>query len=409
MPECPTRRRSLILPKGSGNDTPMKVITTSPLREWAAVIPSKIPKEVTPEDRDLFFDVINDTLTPEQKLMVTSAGTVVDGQTHLLAVHWHPEFIPLELISQRIKAMFPAVTEALIIPTQHNVLTAYGHYTGVEVDCFAARFNQKVQLLLHLHNSRLEKADKLRAMLAHTFKYRSSQLFELIHALVKPVPECIEPAVRQTGADDILVQFARIYVRKIATLLNETAETLSPHMIKNKMIRNYFDRLRPRYGDALIDRAQAFLRAVKLIVKANFPLTYFYRTAEVIEEARAIGAGIVVPHPEQFWPILLADYDVDGYEVWNPQSLQYTEFLIDVIHHKNCRAGASSRNLLIFMGDDTHMGEKVREPDLRDPMKANREIGYQPAWEEVTIQKGLIRAGMDRPRVITEYRQRLDG
>ncbi|MDX9786529.1 MAG: hypothetical protein RBT11_07125 [Desulfobacterales bacterium] len=55
------------------------------------------------------------------------------------------------------------------------------------------------------------------------------------------------------------------------------------------------------------------------------------------------------------------------------------------------------------------MGEKVREPVLRDPMKANREIGCQPVWEEVTIRKGLIRAGMDRPRVITEYRQRLDG
>jgi hypothetical protein len=81
----------------------------------------------------------------------------------------------------------------------------------------------------------------------------------------------------------------------------------------------------------------------------------------------------------------------------------------DVIHRKNCRAGASTRNLLIFMGDDTHMGEKVREPVLRDPMKANREIGCQPVWEEVTIRKGLIRAGMDRPRVITEYRQRLDG
>ena len=121
------------------------------------------------------------------------------------------------------------------------------------------------------------------------------------------------------------------------------------------------------------------------------------------------GAGIVVPHPEQFWPILLADYDVDGYEVWNPQSMQYTEFLIDVIHRKNCRQGLSHRRVLAFMGDDTHMGEKVRRRDLLDPAKAGREIGYQPAWEDVEIQKGLIHAGMDRLSVITEYRQRLSG
>ena len=178
-------------------------------------------------------------------------------------------------------------------------------------------------------------------------------------------------------------------------------------MIKNKILRNFLDGLRDRYDDALIDRAQTLLHAVKVQVKAEFPLQYFYRTSEVIEEARALGAGIVIPHPEQFWPILLADYDVDGIEVWNPQSRKYTEFLISVINQKNRCGGFSKRNLLIFMGDDTHMAEKTRAPEVQDQEKAGREIGYQPAWDDFSILKALIRAGASRRNVIQEYEARL--
>jgi hypothetical protein len=186
-------------------------------------------------------------------------------------------------------------------------------------------------------------------------------------------------------------------------------DSIPAEMVKNKLLRNFFDRLRPVYGQAVIDRAQTFLKAVKQIVKAHFSLHYFYRASEVIEEARALGAGIVVPHPEQFWPILLADYDVDGFEVWNPQSRRYTEFLIDVIRRQNRQPGLSRRRLLIFMGDDTHMGEKVRDPAMQDPEKANREIGFQPAWEEMGIRKALIRADTSCAAVIEDYRQRLAG
>ena len=111
---------------------------------------------------------------------------------------------------------------------------------------------------------------------------------EFIHTLIKPVNERIGAAVRQTGADEKLVQFTWIYTRKISDLLDEQADTLPPGMIKNKILRNFFDRLRPRYGDPLIDRVQTFLKAVKLQVKADFPLQYFYRASEVIEEARPL-------------------------------------------------------------------------------------------------------------------------
>jgi hypothetical protein len=376
--------------------------------EWFSVIPEKIPDAVTEADEALFDAITSTRLSSEQEKQIAQPARVYHQQENVLAIHWHPEFIPMPLISKRLEAMYPGKRRSLIIPTQHNEITALGDYAGVEIDCYSRGFNQKVQLLLHFVKSRLEKADLLKSILAHTFKYRSSQLFEFMHTITKPVEARITLAASETGANEALIQFTRVYVKKISQLLETRGATLPPDMIKNKILRNFFDGLRDQYGDALIDRTQTFLKAVKTRVKSEFPLQYFYRTSEVIEEARALGAGIVIPHPEQFWPILLADYDVDGIEVWNPQSHKYTEFLISVINQKNnCGVGLSRRQLLVFMGDDTHMAEKARDPLVQNPEKAGREIGHQPAWEDFSIRKALIRADTNRSKVIQEYKQRL--
>jgi hypothetical protein len=313
----------------------------------------------------------------------------------------------MDLIRQRIDATFPDRTEELVIPTQHNVILSYGPYAGVEVDCYASGFNQKVQLLLHFEADRIEACTRLKQILDHTLKYRSSQLFDFIHTLIKPIPERLELAMRQTGAPKDLVNFVQSHVTKIHTLLETHGDQLPREQIKNKILRNYFDALRDTYGDALIDRCQTFLTAVKRIVKAHFSLSYFYRASEIIEEARGIGGGVVIPHPEQFWPILLRDYDVDGVEVWNPQSRRYTEFLISVIDDKNRHLRSGQRPLLIFMGDDTHFGEKVRDPRFQKAEKAAREVGVQPAWEDYSIRKALILADTDRHNVIAAYKERL--
>jgi hypothetical protein len=178
-------------------------------------------------------------------------------------------------------------------------------------------------------------------------------------------------------------------------------------MFKNKLLRDYFNTLRESHDDRYINHAQLFLRSVKEIVKRNFSLEYFYRTEEFIEEARALGAGVVIPHPEQFWPILLEDYDVDGIEVWNPQSYEYTRFLIEVVNRENKAFRRRHRPLLITMGDDCHMGEKVKDPRYQDPEKAGREVGVQPPWDDLSIRKRLIAANADRGQVIAEYRGRL--
>ncbi|MDZ7641509.1 MAG: hypothetical protein U5J62_05750 [Desulfurivibrio sp.] len=245
-------------------------------------------------------------------------------------------------------------------------------------------------------------------MLEHTRNYRSSQLLDFIHTITKPLPERMEAAAKATGADPELMQFCRIYVQKIKLLVDEHLEQIPVSMFKNKLIRNFFDYLRQDYDPVIIDRCQNFLKAIKKLVKEDFPLQYFYRTSEIIEEARLHGAGIIIPHPEQYWPILLADYDVDGYEVWNPQSQRYTEFLISVVNRKNQERGNQKR-ILIFMGDDTHLGEKVKDKEFQDQDKAAREIGYQPAWEDLSISKKLIRNQVSRTRTIQEYKAILDG
>jgi len=375
--------------------------------------PAPTGKPLTPEvtefDERLFARLIDTTLDAAAEARIVTPAVVQPAQDSVLAVHWHPEHVPLGLIKRRIEASYPAMRKSLIIPTQHNELLQYGPYSGVEVDCYSRGFNQKVQLLLHFSTRRMGEAHVLRSMLAHTHAYRQSQLFDYLTTITRPDGARLDRAARETGTDPELVDLARTCCLKLEKLMDSHAGDMPVDAIKNKLVRNFVDGLRPLLGEAAANRVQVFLKEVKAVVKEQFPLTYFYRTSEFIEEARSLGGGVVIPHPEQFWPILLADYDVDGYEVWNPQSQRYTEFLISVLYEKNRRRGNGERRMLVFMGDDTHMGEKTLPVSGGDPSKAAREIGLQPAWDDLSIGKKLIVADMDRARVIEEYSARLDG
>lgn len=372
-----------------------------------SLIPARIPEEVTARDEAIFRRISSTSLSPEQAEQLCSPPEVYPEQREVLAVHWHPEFVPIRLAVKRIEGMFPNRQQELVIPTQHNALLAHQGYSGVEVDCYSRSFNQKVQLLLHFSGHKVHKADVLQSMLEHTRQYRSTQLFDLMRTFTQPVQERLQAAASLTGAGVDLIRFVTLHVRKLEILVQDHLQELPVDVLKNKMMRNFFHALRPVFGHQLIDRALNFLQEVKKEVKQEFPLQYFFRTSEIIEEARGLGAGIVVPHPEQFWPILLAEYDVDGYEVWNPQSRRYTDFLIEVVMRKNRERQASKRPLLIFMGDDTHMGEKIRDEKEADPSKAHREVGYQPAWDDCLVRKLLLRNTISRGAVISEYKARL--
>ncbi len=383
----------------------MELLKTKP--ECIPLYPEKFSEEITKNDEKYFAKITSTRLSPEQTDQILTPSGIYPRQKNVLAVHWHPEFIPLDLIEKRIHSMFPNMCNHLIIPTQHNVLMIFHEYAGVEVDAYSRGFNQKVQLLLHFKAKNVETAHVLKSMLTYTLKYRQNQLNDFIHTLIKPNEKRLQLAAEETGATDECIRFVRVQIKKMHKLIERHYDQLPADMFKNKLLRDFLDEYRPEFGDVWINRAQTFLHAVKQIVKSHFSMRYFYRTSEIIEEARSLGGRIVIPHPEQFWPILLTDYDVDGYEVWNPQSRRYTEFLISVLTRKNSQVAESRKKLLLFMGDDTHMSEKVRDPDKQDREKVSREIGIQPAWEDMHIRKALITANMNRRLVIGEYKSRL--
>jgi hypothetical protein len=367
-----------------------------------------IPREVTDWDVETFLALTCAGITPEQAAAVRNPVAHFARQEYVLAVHWHPEHVPMDMISDRINAMYPNRRDELIIPTQHNQILTWGDYSGVEVDCYSHGFNRKVQLLIHMRADKVERAGVLSNMLMHTLKYRSSQLFEYLDALCEPEwAERRHAAAAVAGSDEHIVDFTTIHACRLKALLVQNETRTPQDAIKNKLVRNYLDCLREFYDARFINKVQVYARAVKEVVKENFSLAYFYRASEVVEEARSIGAGVVIPHPEQFWPILLRNYDVDGIEVWNPQSQQYTEFLINVVLDQNRRGYHKDRPLLIFMGDDCHMSEKLKRPEEQDTEKVNREIGLQPAWDDLGIAKGLIMSGVSRKTVMDEYRSRL--
>lgn len=387
----------------------MKLITNKDVAAECSTFPAIASEEITQEDLDRFFRVVSTDLEPWQIEQVVTPNEVHVRQEALLAVHWHPEFVDMAHIRKRVDTMFPNRTNELLIPTQHNVLMSWDNHSGVEVDCFSSGFNRKVQLLLHFTNEKVKDAGVLKSMLAHTFKYRSGQLFEFMHTITKPHADRIDEAARAVGADAELIEFVRINVQKIQQMLDDNWTDVPRQSVKNKLLRNWFDTMRADLGENATQRVQAYLKAVKKIVKRGFDLSFFYRASEIIEEVRGLGGCVVIPHPEQFWPILLRNYDVDGIEVWNPQSQEYTEFLISVVNEQNERRTSKEREMLIFMGDDCHMGEKTKPLDQQDTAKAAREIGYQPAWDDLAIRKKLIVNEVSRRSIIQEYKDRLAG
>lgn len=364
--------------------------------------------EIEPWDQEIYDSIIATELSAQQIESVVNPQAVYPKQKAILAVHWHPEWIPFDLITRRIRAMYPNTERELIIPTQHNKLLTYGEYAGVEVDCYSSGFNRKVQLLLHFEAEKVKEAHILRSMLEHTANYRSSQLFEFMGNIINPDNQHrLEEAVDDTGANEELVELVRFYTARLSALLDMNESRTPSFMIKNKLLTEYISAQRMRHPDITINRALLLIKAVKEITKRNFSFDYFFRASEVIEEARGLGGGIVIPHPEQFWPILLAGYDVDGWEVWNPQSREYTEFLVRALNTHNKQSSNGRRPLLIFMGDDTHMSVKIKDPATLERSKLEREIGLQPVWDEIGMRKTLSLVGASRESVIEQYKERL--
>jgi hypothetical protein len=385
---------------------------SAPEKRGAYRPPESFGPEPDAADAADFQRVVSTELTPEQEKRIRIPSAVYPAQRRTLAVHWHPEFIPLPLVRERMKAMFPAVEKELCIPTQHNELLELDGFSGVEVDCYAREFKQKIQLLAHFQSKRVAQAATFRAMLDHTREYRRTQLDSLLDALARGAKQdgsgrLARQAAGPSGADEQIVAFAAAVAEKLRALIERYGAQVDRNSLKNKVVRNFLQRKRAVFGDTFINRVQLYVREVKIAVKSAFPLTYYHGTREIIEEIRGLGGCVVIPHPEQFWPVLLSGYDVDGYEVWNPQSLRYTEFLVSVVAEQNRKRPRQGRELLPFMGDDCHLGEKILPPEEQDPQKAAREVGLQPAWDDRNIREKLLADRICRKNVIQRYAERL--
>lgn len=371
---------------------------------------SHVSEDLTPQDHGVFETLVSVELTPSQIQRITTPPNRFHQEETFLAIHWHPENVPLDLVRKRLDVLYPSSREYLVIPTQHNELLTFGDYTGAEIDCRASAFNRKVQILIHFEKSRLAGASRLFEIIDHTRRYRAGQLHDFLNSFTDPRLQArLESAAAKTGAEADIIRFACRHAAKLQALIRTWEPGLPEPAVKNKLLINFLNAQKAYWDAHTVDRVVIFALAVKEIVKRQFPLNYFFEVQDVIAEVRALGGCVVVPHPEQFWPILLADYDVDGYEVWNPQSREFTEFLIQTVARKNVSAASYSRPLLVFMGDDTHLSEKLLDPRAQDPGKATREIGYQPAWRDADIRRALSTMGIDKETIIREYKNRLKG
>ncbi|MDR1396085.1 MAG: hypothetical protein LBK52_07950 [Deltaproteobacteria bacterium] len=361
--------------------------------------------DLSSEDWEVFNRLTSVELTAKEESAAVHPTRQDEAEKRLLAVHWHPEWIPLPLIDQRIRRAFPQASDSLVIPTQHNCLMTLGEWTGVEADAFAPEYGLKVQLLIHLRSCLLPKAVTLAAMMEQTFRYRALQLLDILESILRP-DESIRNEIKKLGFASESVELAKLLARRLLTLIEKANIASSPRaeMLKNRLLPDFMAARGGEFPPAVLDRAMALTRLVKAQVKRRLLPSRFRTVREVIEEARGLGAGVVIPHPPLFWPILLDNLDVDGWEVWNPSSPGHTIFLIETL----ARQKTKKNPLLVFMGDDTHMSSKIR-PEQKSEEKSflDREIGFQPPWQDPQVIRVLKNAGQSRERTMDEYRARL--
>lgn len=373
------------------------------------VFSAEAARDLSEADWDVFNHLTSVELSEGERDMARNPGLCAPEAKEFLAVHWHPEWIPLKLIDERLRKAFPAAENFLAIPTQHNKVLRFGPWAGVEADAYDQAC-QKVQLLIHFRADRLERAGAFISMMERTYNYRAHQLLDIVNRLAEA--EAASSKLRSSlsslkgAVSEDAARMAQFYAIRLKTLLDKSGilnGSERDELLKNRLLPDFMQRRSAPEEAALLDQALLFIKAVKKTVKAELKPEAFYSPRELIEEARSFGAGVVIPHPPIFWPILLADLDVDGWEIWNPSTPDHALFLAEALARAN--AGPRRRKLLAFMGDDTHMSSKIREAEKKSAKK--QEIGFQESWQNPEIAKALRENSQSLVQTINEYRERL--
>ncbi len=361
------------------------------------------------EDWRQFNHLTSVELDGEERALAARPDRLAPEAREYLAVHWHPEWAPLDLIRRRLELAFPRAGNHLAIPTQHNRILRFGDWAGVEADVYDRRYGLKVQLLIHFSAARLPAASAFAAMMDHTYNYRAHQLLDILNRLAgtDDAPPPVQGALKRSISPEGVLM-ARFYAIRLRAMIEESGiiGVSRDEMLKNRLLPDFIlARTGPEHL-RLAEQAILFVNAVKKTVKDQLKPEEFHSPEEVIEEARSLQGGVVIPHPPQFWPALLADLDVDGWEVWNPSTPHHTRFLLEALDRANqCRRGR--RRLLAFMGDDTHMSAKFRPNRTEEKDSAGREIGFQDPWTDPPIRALLDRTGQSLAATIDEYRARM--
>ncbi|MDR2367537.1 MAG: hypothetical protein LBF58_05405 [Deltaproteobacteria bacterium] len=362
-------------------------------------------KDISQADIEAFDRLTSVALSPKEVEIAENPDCVAPKEKRLLALHFHPEWVPLPLIETRLSRAFPAAVDRLVIPTQHNRVTVMGQWAGVEADCYDANLGQKIQLLIHFRSSKMPRATKFLDMMERTYRYRAHQLLEVLEALTNP-DESIRQEINNNGLDHQALDLTGFFASRLKQLIHgrEVQDTDRSEMLKNRLLTDFMLARCQGLDPTLFGSSLSVANIVKSFVKHRLNYQRFSEAQDVIEEARGLGAGIVIPHPPQFWPALLDDLDVDGWEVWNPSTPNHALFLIESLARAQ---GRYKRPLLAFMGDDTHMSSKIRANVTEDKNGRGREIGFQPPWWDPKVAEALKKTGQGRERTMDEYRARI--
>ena len=369
--------------------------------------PRAAVSNISDDDWRVFNRLTSVQLSQAERDLAARPDRLAPEAHEYLAVHWHPEWAPLGLISLRLERAFPKAADHLTIPTQHNRIMSLGPWAGVEADVYDRSYGLKVQLLIHFQSNQLHRAGVLTDMMNRTYNYRAHQLMDILNALAKP-DSVNYPGLKASICDESLLM-ARFYALRLKSMIEESGIMGSDRdeMLKNRLLPDFILGRACNVHQPLVDQAIIYINAVKKEVKKRLSPEAFYSPQEVIEEARGLKAGIVIPHPPQFWPILLADLDVDGWEIWNPSTPDHALFLLEALNRVNESRSKGRSELLAFMGDDTHMSAKFRHNRSDAKGSAQREIGFQDLWNEPEIKAALDHGGQSLHRTISEYRRRM--
>ncbi|MDR3153425.1 MAG: hypothetical protein LBW85_03930 [Deltaproteobacteria bacterium] len=376
----------------------------------------KDPPPAGRKDWEIFLRLTSTELSDSEREAAARPDLTDPGEEICFAPHFHPEWVPLELIGERLARAFPGAARRFAVPTQHNVLASMEGWCGVEADVWSSKCGMKLQLLVHMKADRLEGASAFRAMIERTFRYREFQLLDILELAQRPDRETglkIAKAGFKPAESEAVGRFAAT----LKGMIDESGVASGPGavMLKNRLVTDFVEcraggpaafscRGPAAAGPAgAAERVIALFNLLKSVVKSRLEPARFCEAAELVEEARSLGAGIVIPHPPRFWPALLEDLDVDGWEVWNPSTPDHAVFLVECLS----RRGGAKRPLLAFMGDDTHMSSKIRLHMVSDKGGGDREIGFQPPWRDPAVTAALKAAGQSRLRTLDEYLERL--